>query len=61
MGSDFATNGEQTATNPFAVYGERTQLVIDLGRKDIHEQVANSCISIQSWHISHRVMEISLF
>ena len=26
MGSDFATNGKQTATNPFAVYGERAQL-----------------------------------
>ena len=25
---DFANNGEQTATNPFAVYGERAQLII---------------------------------
>ena len=27
VGPDFATNGEQTATNPFAVYGERAQLL----------------------------------
>ena len=27
MGPDFATNGEQTATHPFAVYGERAQLI----------------------------------
>ena len=27
MGPDFATNGEQTTTNSFAVYGERAQLV----------------------------------
>ena len=26
VGPDFGTNGEQTATNPFAVYGERAQL-----------------------------------
>ena len=26
VGPDFATNGEQTTTNPFAVYGERAQL-----------------------------------
>ena len=26
MGPDFATNGEQTPTNPFAVYEERVQL-----------------------------------
>ena len=28
VGPDFATNGEQTATNPFAVYGERAQLLM---------------------------------
>ena len=27
VGLDFATYGEQTATNPFAVYGERAQLI----------------------------------
>ena len=27
MGPDFATNDEQTATNSFAVYGERAQLI----------------------------------
>ena len=29
-GSDFASNGEQTATNPFAVFGERAQLITSL-------------------------------
>ena len=28
VGPEFATNGEHTATNPFALYGERTQLLI---------------------------------
>ena len=27
VGPDFATNGEQIATKPFAVYGERAQLL----------------------------------
>ena len=27
VGPDFATNGEQTATTSFAVYGERAQLL----------------------------------
>ena len=28
VGPDFATNGEQTATKPFTVYGERALLFI---------------------------------
>ena len=36
MAPNFATNGEQTATNPFAVYGERAQpLMFILYRSNI--------------------------
>ena len=30
VGPYFATNGEQTATNPFVVYGERAQVIMFL-------------------------------
>ena len=39
MGPDFATNGEQTATKPFTVYGERAQLLKAMKWKDIQRMI----------------------
>ena len=38
MDPDFATNGEQTATNPFAIYEERAQLFKLLIRNLLHNK-----------------------
>ena len=38
VGPDFATNGELTAANPFVVYGERPQLIIDTNNIDKYDK-----------------------